>query len=423
MAYHWRKSWKYYFEMEDIAFVPGKKFLFTNWYTYNATVAPTEKDGDFYVAIEDLKKLFAPDMKFSEEADGKVKVLYEFTYSDETFVPDYTGHALTNLKEGTLYQSVVDTCQIEGVPCVPIKKLLVDDFGFVLSSMVSHEGNTIYNISLLGHTEVDFEDDATMEKRKSKTIDNVIHGKCMGDLNRTFWFEEGNRLMPYMLFVPSCYDGTKPLPLVTALHGGAPEPNLPNVAQRSHGKMQFLAEDLGWFVMIPYCYARNGTYGYVVPPNRGRGEIDYDCPENPGHFSDEMLERIRLSGVCLEKNFEDVFAHYNIDKEHLYLTGNSMGGGGTFYFAASHPGMFKAIVPTGAFCNADLYPDEGLGDTPVLSVAGMEDRHGYDYIRYDALKLKEKGHNVTLRSVGGGQHGDAWMTVLPEIFQFFVDNY
>ena len=52
-----------------------------------------------------------------------------------------------------------------------------------------------------------------------------------------------------------------------------------------------------------------------------------------------------------------------VDKSRIYLTGNSMGGYGTWAFAMSHPELFAAIVP---ICGGGLSWNAGmLKNTPV----------------------------------------------------------
>ena len=45
---------------------------------------------------------------------------------------------------------------------------------------------------------------------------------------------------------------------------------------------------------------------------------------------------------------DEVMSEYKTDPKHVYLTGLSMGGSGTFSLAAAHPERWAAIAP---ICN------------------------------------------------------------------------
>ena len=64
-----------------------------------------------------------------------------------------------------------------------------------------------------------------------------------------------------------------------------------------------------------------------------------------------VMGRSRRSGYCglARRDVIDalnyVKKHWNIDPDRIHLTGNSMGGGGTFKIASCHPDLFASAVP------------------------------------------------------------------------------
>src|SRR6185295_15248017 len=69
---------------------------------------------------------------------------------------------------------------------------------------------------------------------------------------------------------------------------------------------------------------------------------------------------------------DDVLAKYKCDEDRVYLTGLSMGGGGTWNLAVARPDRFAAIVP---ICGAGNNPKEAakLKDMPTWVFHGGKD--------------------------------------------------
>jgi len=118
----------------------------------------------------------------------------------------------------------------------------------------------------------------------------------------------------YAIAVPEGYDGTRPVPLVLALHFGWGEA-LPS--NYSAVFLEILVEpalrDLGAIIVAPLCPARS--------------------------WSQPASERAVLALL------EHVRATYRIDDDRTLVTGFSLGGMGTWYWASNHPELFTAAVP------------------------------------------------------------------------------
>src|SRR5205085_2048760 len=70
---------------------------------------------------------------------------------------------------------------------------------------------------------------------------------------------------------------------------------------------------------------------------------------------------------------EEIVAQYQVDPQRIYLTGLSMGGGGTWALAAAYPERFAAIVP---ICGAGGAAADAkrLKDLPTWVFHGAKDR-------------------------------------------------
>lgn len=120
----------------------------------------------------------------------------------------------------------------------------------------------------------------------------------------------------YTLYVPPDYDPNEPTPLVVFLHGSG-----------ERGSDGFLCSEVG----IGTAIRRNHRMipGLVLMPQ---------CRQNDVWWSPAMTKMVVQ---CMN----DTAADYNLDRQRLYLTGLSLGGGGCWHFAAVLPDTFAAVMP------------------------------------------------------------------------------
>ena len=151
-------------------------------------------------------------------------------------------------------------------------------------------------------------------------------GSSRGCFLRAYLSEEDESVQPYAVYVPEAYDGSRPFPLVIALHGaggdhwdgmkmvtGSTDPLIGAAESNSRFFPRALPPD--FIVACP-----NG-HGYIGPGFRGRGEYD-------------VLRVLR-----------EMRSHYNIDGNRVYLTGASKGGRGVWEIGLKFPQLFAAIAP------------------------------------------------------------------------------
>jgi len=146
----------------------------------------------------------------------------------------------------------------------------------------------------------------------------------------------------YVLFVPHDYKGDKEYPLILFLHG-AGETGTDGKKQARTGLGSHIRKDEKSFP----CFV-------IFPQAQERGW-------SAGNANGKRAMAI-LAGV--EKQ-------YKIDTKRVYLTGLSMGGFGTWNFAAKHPDRWAAIVP---ICGAGRTSDAAkIKDIPCWCFHGADD--------------------------------------------------
>jgi predicted esterase len=196
----------------------------------------------------------------------------------------------------------------------------------------------------------------------------------------------GKEILPYHLYVPTGYNGTKAFPLIIALHGlgGTEDAFFSNY----EAKLPPLAEQHGYIVAAPLGYRVDGGYG-------------------PGPSEDDVMQ---------------VLAHvkqqYKIDENRIYLMGHSMGGIGTWRIAARYPDIWAAIAPfSGSGQPATI---ERFRHIPEFVVHGDNDPTvNVNGSRTMVAKMKELGVEVTYVEVPGGNHGSVVAPNIAGALEFF----
>lgn len=160
--------------------------------------------------------------------------------------------------------------------------------------------------------------------------------------------------LPYHLYEPS--GAEKPsagFPLLLVLHGGygreVTDGNIMvDVAQYLLGSKNGLLTEanraaLPTYILLPHCRENEGcTFGSNEWSSAGGAH--YQVQPQPSVAGGTALELL-----------EHVIKNYPIDPTRVYLTGNSMGGGGTWEFASRRPELFAAILPVSGHPPADQF--------------------------------------------------------------------
>ena len=168
----------------------------------------------------------------------------------------------------------------------------------------------------------------------------------------------------WQVFVPSCYDGSKPVPLVISLHGGA-HPIFASAVDTT--VWTHIAERDGFIVLFPNSlYENKNVHGIAW---NVWGDHDED-----GSLPNDVLYIDTLIDMMIEK--------YNIDTTRIYMQGQSNGDQMTSTYIFVHGDRIAAAAtlsgPAGGerFVNADgtLYREPQFS-LPVIRRSGSEDCH------------------------------------------------
>ena len=120
-----------------------------------------------------------------------------------------------------------------------------------------------------------------------------------------------------------------------------------------------------------------------------------DAPDRS--WSSEMAEQ----GVLLL--LDEVVTNHDIDPNRILVTGFSMGGFGTWFFATHHPHLFTGAIPMAAAPRDD--PLDGLGAMPIYLIHSRDDTViPIDPTRAAAEALVQRDHPVRFTELDGIGH-------------------
>lgn len=153
-------------------------------------------------------------------------------------------------------------------------------------------------------------------------------------------FEYSSAEFQYQLFLPGNYGNRRQKwPLILYLHGASLRgDNIDKVKKYGLPRKIDSEGDFPFLVLSPQC-----------PPHQGWRDAGWMI---------DLLDKI--------------IAEYAVDPKRVYLTGVSLGGGGTWYWAGKHPDRFAAIAPLCGY--GDPEQAETLKDVPVWVFHGEKDR-------------------------------------------------
>ncbi len=251
---------------------------------------------------------------------------------------------------------------------------------------------------------------------KSLAIPGGSQWQAKGDQHRTYRFPATGTDIGYRLYVPTTWDGKSELPLVMILHGAGSNEN--QYVDQNNKQLLNLAEQHGYILVSPLGYNAMGAYGTCLrlPAVFGQAEA----------AAQQRITACVQNGQTLERSEQDVINvlelvlnEYPVDRSAVFLTGHSMGSGGTWYLGAKYADYWAAIAPmSGPFVEESTYPwdrirkmsifmTEGTGATP--SLAGSRAMRDW---------MKAQGFNIEYMEVDANHPGMVPL-VLPAVFDFF----
>jgi poly(3-hydroxybutyrate) depolymerase len=272
-----------------------------------------------------------------------------------------------------------------------------------------------------------------------------------GDLHESYVFGETHETIPYRVYVPHSYDGSRAYPLVVVLHGSS---STADDVMEVPG-LKEIAEQRNVILLAPQGYSAFGGYGDIYPvivTRAAASQVDaLLAASRPGAHPPKGMTRpandvapaaaddyaeLKMNGLTdphvsqwSEEDTLNVIARvrsaYRIDPTRIYLMGNSMGGGGVAYLAARYPEIWTAIAPSGGPFAAWSYPYFQLREHHIAALFVHGDRDEYANWKWSQAivqRAQHEGVDAQLLLVAGGSHVQAWRMVLPQTFDFFLKH-
>jgi predicted peptidase len=240
--------------------------------------------------------------------------------------------------------------------------------------------------------------------------------RAKGDLHRKYHFPAANADMPYRVYVPTTWDGKSRLPLAMILHGAGSDENW--YVDANDRQLIRLAEQHGYILVSPLGYTRMGAYGTPLRLPAVFGNPEIAAKQRAG-VNAEQERTLELSEKDVINVLEIVLSEYPVDRSSMFLTGHSMGSGGTWYLGAKYAQYWAAMAPmSGPFVDETNYPWDNIRKMPVFMTEGTGATPSLVGSKAMLAWMKERGFKIEYMEVNA-DHGGMIPLVLPSIFNFF----
>jgi predicted peptidase len=208
---------------------------------------------------------------------------------------------------------------------------------------------------------------------------------------------KSNWVMPYRLFRPQ---SNARVPLVVYLHGGG------GVGDDNE-KQLALGNIFGTRVwLLPDNQKRFPCY--VVAPQTDRGWIRYDLSKQPAQQLPGLGDGNRLTLEIVDR----LCREFPIDQSRIYVTGQSMGGAGTWNIIAHRPKLFAAAV---ICCGAGSSEDGTAAiDLPVWNFHGDSDKTVPVSLSRDRIAARRKAGGRPFYTEYAGVDHNCWQWAYTE---------
>jgi predicted peptidase len=174
----------------------------------------------------------------------------------------------------------------------------------------------------------------------------------------------------YAISVPKDPSPRDPRPLVLALHSGG-------------ARMRYYGEAYAALLVAP---ALDRLRPIIIAP---------DCPTQS--WADPLAERAVLALI------EQVKREQPVDARRVLVTGFSLGGRGTWFFASRHPDIFTAAIPMAASIGDDAV--DTLATMPTYIIHSREDQVvAFRPAEQNARALEQLGRPVKFEAIDGLGH-------------------
>lgn len=129
-----------------------------------------------------------------------------------------------------------------------------------------------------------------------------------------------------------------------------------------------------------------------------------------------------------ESFYREVTSKYNVDTTRVYLTGESLGGSGTWYLAVKYPGRFAAIAPMCGFTSDNDFTQNNidrLTGMPIWAFHGCDDKTvPFEETECVVKKLEAKNKEIRFTAEPNVGHWIHWL-VYPnhELYDWFLMHH
>ena len=256
----------------------------------------------------------------------------------------------------------------------------------------------------------------SQELAKSIASPDNPQWRAKGDQHRKYHFPAAKADMPYRLYVPTSWDGKSKLPLVEILHGAGTDENW--YLDAKNKQLIQLAEKHGYILVSPLGYTRMGAYGTPLrlPAVFGNPEA---AAQQRAAVNAEREQTLQLSEKDVINVLEIVLNEYPVDRSAMFLTGHSMGSGGTWYLGAKYASYWAGIAPmSGPFVDETNYPWDNIREMPIFMTEGTQATPSAAGSKAMFAWMKERKFKIEYLEVNA-DHGGMISLVLPKIFEFF----
>lgn len=249
----------------------------------------------------------------------------------------------------------------------------------------------------------------------AKSISNPSSSQwqAKGDQHRTYYFSEANTTERYRLCVPTNWDGKSKLPLVMFLHGAGNDES--SYLVQNNNQMINLAMQHGYILVSPM--GHTGAYGNFL-----RLSAPFGQPDEAAKLMSQVTADSERNNELSEKDvinvLELVLNEYPIDRGSVFLTGHSMGSGGTWYIGGKYSKYWTALAPmSGPFVQETGYPWDNVRNTPIFITEGTQ-APSLGSSRLLNSWMTNKGYKNEYKEVNADHPGMVPL-VLPDVFDFF----
>lgn len=238
--------------------------------------------------------------------------------------------------------------------------------------------------------------------------------RAKGDQHRTYRFAEAGATEPYRLYVPTNWDGQAKLPLVMFLHGAGADES--TYVDQNDKQMIALAQQHGFLLVSPL--GDKGAYGNFLRLSAPFGKPD-EAAKLIAAVTPDSARTNELSEQDVINVLELVLAEYPIERAAMFLTGHSMGSGGTWTIGGKYPSYWKALAPmSGPFVQETGYPWAAVKAIRLLVTEGTQ-APSLDASRALRDWLARNGFLSEYKEVNA-DHAGMVKLVLPDVFAFFT---